>query len=116
MVHCSSESKSQHGSDAASFAARMEAFQDALSRHQHSGAHILAYLAHRASERLLMRIADHPNIDIRTLEELAEHSSSRVRLAAAENPRISAQTLQRLAYDEDPDLRYALAENHNLPA
>ncbi len=97
------------------FKARFDAFRLALSLDRRTSANLLSCLAKQASERVLIRLAEHPNIDASTLKDLAGHTCGSVRAAVAENPNTPREVLERLAADEDVDLRYSMAENHNLP-
>ncbi len=63
---------------------------------------------------LLERVAEHHNVEPRTLVRLAMHLDSDVRAAVTENPRTPVDVLRFLLQDESPDVRYTMAENHNL--
>lgn len=63
---------------------------------------------------LLERVAEHRNVEVRTLVRLAMHLDSDVRCAVSENPCTPIDVLRFLLQDESPDVRYSMAENHNI--
>lgn len=74
---------------------------------------LLEPLARTDNERLLERIAEHPNVTPFLLEILASHPSPDVRAAVAENPKVPDDILDELCNDSHPDVRYRIAENPN---
>jgi len=75
---------------------------------------LLERLATTDNERLLERIAEHPNLSPFLLEILASHPSPDVRAAVAENPNVTAEILTALCNDSHDDVRYSIAENPSM--
>jgi len=72
---------------------------------------IIEHLARTDDERLLERIAEHPNVSPFLLEILASHPSHNVRSAVADNPNVPEELLMELCNDRHPDVRYQMADN-----
>jgi hypothetical protein len=79
-------------------------------------AELLEPLARTDNERLLERIAEHPNVSPFLLEILASHPSPDVRAAVAENPNVPDRILADLCNDIHDDVRYRIAENASTSA
>ncbi len=75
---------------------------------------LLEHLAKTDNERLLERIAEHPNLSPFLLEILASHPSPGVRAAVAENPNVTDDILMALCNDSHDDVRYSIAENPSM--
>jgi hypothetical protein len=75
---------------------------------------LLEHLAKTDNERLLERIAEHPNLSPFLLEILASHPLPGVRAAVAGNPNVPADVLMSLCNDGHDDVRYSIAENPSM--
>lgn len=64
---------------------------------------------------ILVRLAESPVVNERTLETLAFNDSVEVRQAVADNAKTPYRTLMMLVNDESVDVRYHLAENYQVP-
>lgn len=87
-----------------------------IATYPESPAVVLDYLSNINNEKLLIRIAENPNVSAPTLARLAESQYVNVRIAVADNQNTPIHIIKLLTQDEALDVRYSMAENPALPA